>query len=106
MVQLSATRRSFIAILWVSLVSFVAISLYVASQQVFIVVRVYSYINSVRKLLDTPSYVSPKRRELFALLCCFTNIAVDWERYQKLKTRIFMFDDDVQVLSSIEPVSY
>jgi hypothetical protein len=38
------------------LVSFAAISLYVASQQVFIVVSVYFVVDSVRKLLDTPSY--------------------------------------------------
>jgi hypothetical protein len=55
MVQLSATRCSCIAILWVSLVSFSAITLCVASQRVFIVV-VYFVIDSVRKLLDTPAY--------------------------------------------------
>jgi hypothetical protein len=55
MVQLSATRCSCIAILWVSLVSFAAITLCVASQRVFIVVSVYFVIDSVRKLLDTPS---------------------------------------------------
>jgi hypothetical protein len=38
-------------------VSFVAITLYVASQRVFIVVSVYFVTDSVRKLLDTPSYV-------------------------------------------------
>jgi hypothetical protein len=53
--QLSATRCSCIAILWVCLVSFVAISLCVSSQRVFIVV-VYFVIDSVRKLLDIPSY--------------------------------------------------
>jgi hypothetical protein len=37
-------------------VSFVAITLCVASQLVFIVVSVYFVIDSVRKLLDTPSY--------------------------------------------------
>jgi hypothetical protein len=37
-VQLSATRWSCIAILWVSLVSFAAINLCVASQRVFIVI--------------------------------------------------------------------
>jgi len=41
MVQLSATTCSCIAILWVSLVSFAAITLCVFSQQVFIVVSVY-----------------------------------------------------------------
>jgi hypothetical protein len=40
MVQLSATRCSCIAILWVSLVSFAAITLCVASQQVFIAVSI------------------------------------------------------------------
>jgi hypothetical protein len=40
MVQLYATRCSCIAILWVSLVSFAAITLCVASQQVFIIVVV------------------------------------------------------------------
>jgi hypothetical protein len=56
MVQLSATRCSCIAILWVSLVSFAAITLCIASKRVFIVVSVYFVIDSVRKLLDTPSY--------------------------------------------------
>jgi len=59
MVQLSATRCScIIAILWVSLVSFAAITLYIASQRIFIVVVVDDddfVINSVRKLLVTPS---------------------------------------------------
>jgi hypothetical protein len=54
-VQLSATRCSCIAILWVSLVSFAAITLCVASQWVFIIVSVYFVIDSVRKLLDTNS---------------------------------------------------
>jgi hypothetical protein len=61
MVQLSATRCSCIAILWVSLVSFAAITLCVASQWVFVVVVVVVVcfvIDSVRKLLDIPSYVS------------------------------------------------
>jgi hypothetical protein len=56
MVHLSATRCSFIAILWVNIVSFAAITLCVVSQRVFIVVSVYFVIDSVRKLLDTPSY--------------------------------------------------
>jgi hypothetical protein len=55
MEQLSATRCSCIAILRVSLVNFVTITLCVASQRVFIFV-VYFVIDSVRKLLDTPSY--------------------------------------------------
>jgi hypothetical protein len=54
MVQLSATRCSCSAILWVSLVSFASIAFCVASQRVFIVV-VDFVIDSVRKILDTPS---------------------------------------------------
>jgi hypothetical protein len=60
MVQLSATRCSCIAILWVSLASFVAITLCIASQRVIPKVSVYFVINSVRKLLDTPSYIKKK----------------------------------------------
>jgi hypothetical protein len=56
MVQLSATRCSCTTILWVNLVSFAAITLRVASQRVFIVIVVYSVIDSARKRLDTPSY--------------------------------------------------
>jgi uncharacterized membrane protein len=55
MVQLPATRCNFIAILLVSLVSFATITFCVASRRVFIVV--YFVIESVRKLLDTLSYV-------------------------------------------------
>jgi hypothetical protein len=54
MVQLSASRCSRIAILCVTVLRFAAITLCVASQQVFIVVSVYFVIDSVRKLLDTP----------------------------------------------------
>jgi hypothetical protein len=56
MVQLSATRCSCITIVWVSPVSFTAITICVASQWVFIVVNIYFVIDSVQKLLDTPSY--------------------------------------------------
>jgi hypothetical protein len=56
MVQLPATRCSCIATLWVSLASFAAITICIASQRVFIVVSLYFVIDSVRKLLDTPSY--------------------------------------------------
>jgi hypothetical protein len=55
MVQLSASRCSCIAILWVSLVSFTVLTLCVASQRVFI--AIYFFINSVRKLLYTPSHI-------------------------------------------------
>jgi hypothetical protein len=54
-VQPSATTYSCITILWFSLVSFAAVTLYVASQPEFIVISVYFVIDSVRKLLDTPS---------------------------------------------------
>jgi hypothetical protein len=37
-------------------VSFVAFTIYVPSQGMFIVVNVYFVIDLVRKLLDTPSY--------------------------------------------------
>jgi hypothetical protein len=60
MVQLSATRCSCIAILRVSLVSFAAITLCVASQRVFIVIVVYFVIDSVWKLLDTLSCSSER----------------------------------------------
>jgi hypothetical protein len=68
MVQLSAARCSCIAILWVSLVSFTAITLCIVSQQVFIFVSVYFDIDSVRKLLDTPLYV-PKFVESEYKIC-------------------------------------
>jgi hypothetical protein len=62
----AVTSCSCIAILWVSLVRFVAITLCVASQRVFIIIIiiiviiiiVYFVIDSVRKLLVTPSYYS------------------------------------------------
>jgi hypothetical protein len=57
MVQLSATRCSCIVILWVSLASFAAITLYVASRRVIPKVGLYFVIDSARKLLDTPSYL-------------------------------------------------
>jgi hypothetical protein len=63
MVQLSATRCSRIAILWVSLVSCAAITLCIAAQRVFVVVVVYFVIDSVRKLLDTPSYTDTSLSE-------------------------------------------
>jgi hypothetical protein len=57
MVQLSAIRRSCITILLVSLMSFAAITLCVASQRVIPKVRIYFVINSVRNLLDTLLYI-------------------------------------------------
>jgi hypothetical protein len=55
MVQLFVTMCSCIAILWVRLVSFGAITLSAVSQPVFTVVIVYFVIEWVRKLLDTTS---------------------------------------------------
>jgi hypothetical protein len=66
MVQLSATRCSCIAILWVSLVSFAAVTLCVASQRVFVVV--YFVIDSVREFLDVPPYCIIKTQSLTILL--------------------------------------
>jgi hypothetical protein len=57
MLQLSPIRCSCIVILWVSLVSFAAITLSVTSQRVIPKVSVYFVIDSVRKLLDTRSYM-------------------------------------------------
>jgi hypothetical protein len=82
-VQLSATRCSCITILWVSLVSFAAITLCVASQWVFVVV--YFAIDPVRKLLDTPSYEQLKFflfAHIFAEFFCF---CASW-CYRKIRT--------------------
>jgi hypothetical protein len=58
MVQLSTTSCSCIAILWVSIVSFGAITLCIASQRVIPKISVYFVIDSIRKLLDIPSFNS------------------------------------------------
>jgi hypothetical protein len=60
----SDTRCNCIAILSVSLVSFAAVTLCVASQGVFIVVSVYFIIDSVRKLLDKLSYMTCIKSQL------------------------------------------
>jgi hypothetical protein len=78
MVQLSATRYSCVAILWFSLVSFAAITLCVASQRVFIVV--YFVIDSVRKLLDTPSYIIVNWfRAIFVSSCTHTESTLHFD---------------------------
>jgi hypothetical protein len=64
-VQLSATKCSCIAILWVSLVSFAAITPCVAFQRVF----VYFVIDSVWKLLDTSSCVDCKEYDVYRITC-------------------------------------
>jgi hypothetical protein len=56
-------------------VSFAAINLCVASQRVFIVV-VYFVIDSVRKLLDTPSYLVRISARLPAILMIFALLSV------------------------------
>jgi len=63
-------------------VSFAAITLCVASQRVFIVVSVYFVIDSVRKLLDIPSYIHilvPEWKRLVGRLCS------RWEDNIKIK---------------------
>jgi len=55
-------------------VSFAVINLHVACQRVFIVVSVYFVIDSVRKLLVTPSYFGvTEHRHIFPLIVriCF-----------------------------------
>jgi hypothetical protein len=59
-------------------VSFAAITLRVASQRMFIVVRAYSVIDSVRKLLDTSSM----RRAWRCCCCCCSG-----QCYQEKRTR-------------------
>jgi hypothetical protein len=70
MVHFSATRYSYIAILWVSLVSSDANTLCVAPQRVFIVVSIYFVIDSVRKLLNAPSYKYMSIRERECVCVC------------------------------------
>jgi hypothetical protein len=77
-VQLSATRCNYIAILWVNLVSFAAITPCVASQWVFIVVSIYFIINSVQKLLDTLLYDG--------FLECFKQLYECWQKCLKAVT--------------------
>jgi hypothetical protein len=56
LVHLSAIRCICIDILWVSLVSFAAITLCIASQRVIPKASLYIFTDSVRKLLVTPLY--------------------------------------------------
>jgi hypothetical protein len=81
MVQLSATRCSFIAILWVSLVSFAAITFWRGQQRVIPKVSVYFVIDLVRKLLDTPSY----KHSIF------------WKRYENLFQPIDMLIYETEI---------
>jgi hypothetical protein len=61
-------------------VRFAVITLCVASQRVFIVVSVYFFIDSVRKLLDTPSYSSPREWHLVRKAVRFTGLIAETER--------------------------
>jgi hypothetical protein len=53
-------------------VNFAVMSLCVASQRVFIVVVAYIFIDSVRKLLDTPSYLLLTIVELYVEMFLFS----------------------------------
>jgi hypothetical protein len=79
MVQLSATRCSCIAILWVSIVSFAAITLCVVSQRVIPKVSVYFVIDSVRELSDTPSYTYVRSWMLNNL--CNKDVCLEFRRF-------------------------
>jgi hypothetical protein len=93
MVELSATRRSCIGILWISLVSFAAITLCVDSQRLFIVLVVYFFIDSLRKLLDIRSYLNlterdhlrstpPPLQKRLAQRCCHCSELLLWKSFQ------------------------
>jgi hypothetical protein len=58
-------------------VSFAAITLCVASQRVFIVVIVYFVMDTVRKLLDTPSYIVRKEGIFIILSFISTQLITD-----------------------------
>jgi hypothetical protein len=91
MVQLSATRCSYIAILWVSLVSFAAITIYVASQLEFIIIVVVCFvIDLVRKLLDTPSYVGGHKIVLFSWKIWVLVLPLHWWNQMSTLMRLFL----------------
>jgi len=88
MVQLYANKCSCIAILWVSLASFAAITLCVSSQQVFIVIVVVDvFIDSIRKLLDTPSY-SYQTKQHIRPLFEVVSLAGIWRCFKYKKSNI------------------
>jgi hypothetical protein len=90
---LSATRCSCIAILWVRLVSFAAITLCVASQRVFIVVRAYFVIDSVRKFFGyTVIYFPRHLSDVTCLWDWLVKLIGYWRnciRVQYLKSRSY-----------------
>jgi hypothetical protein len=104
MVQLSAIRCSCIAILWVSLVSFAAISLCIASQRVFIVVDVYFVMYSVRKLLDTPS-VCYKSLDSGTVSCCLQANCVSEQR-NAADYDVRLFACSISITASVRTVRH
>jgi hypothetical protein len=97
LVQLSATMCSCNAILWASLVSFAAITPRVASQRVIPKVSVYFAIESVRKLLDTLSYMYRH----FEFHVFSTTDFLAWDSYswyqQMISSRMRHFPGDVPI---------
>jgi hypothetical protein len=97
MVQLSATRCSCIAILWVSRVSSAATAFCVASERVFIVTVLYFVIDSVRKLLNSPSYVN------------WIQVALDRLQWQMFINTVIIFwieKNTRKLLKSWVPISF
>jgi len=89
MIQLSATRCSCIAILWVSLMSFAHITLCVASQRVFVVIDDFG-IDSVRTLLYTPSYVCQTIQSKTNSCTSMYIILLFWNHVQSWKIRTML----------------
>jgi hypothetical protein len=80
-------------------VSFTATTLCVASQRVFIFVSVYFVTDSVRKLLDTPSYVSTAEvNKLCHQIYLFPS---DNHQTKKFDTTILEFRDQIIHVSSV-----
>jgi hypothetical protein len=78
-VQLSATRCSCIAILWVSLVSFAAVTLFVASQRVFIVV-VYFVLTQSGNFWIYPRIYLPLSR-VGMVTCTLMTVIYNFKRF-------------------------
>jgi hypothetical protein len=92
------TRCSCIAILWVTLMSFAAVTLCVASQRVVVVVVVvYSVIDLVRKLFDTPSYNETYRH---------SSVRIVTRGSVPCRDRDFYFRQLVHMGSGAHPASY
>jgi hypothetical protein len=68
-------------------VSFAAITLCVASPRVFIFVVVYFFIDSVRKLLDTPSHMYMVSSRKCMTKCKYSEVHVKYEPFLLLKIR-------------------